>query len=99
LENITGPAAQGNKMRPCEADTHVFIVRFWLEAREIAGRKRIWRGVIEHLASGKRRYLKEPREIVSFIEQYPEGGEFQRSPFQKSKKWLKAIWSRIYKKC
>jgi hypothetical protein len=99
LESIThGLGTQRNGMRSLETDTHTFVVRFWLEAREIAGKKRIWRGVIEHLASGNQRYLKEPSEIISFIEQYGEGKETQQSPVWGSREWLKAFWSRIYRK-
>lgn len=47
--------------------SHTFIARFWLELREIKGAKPIWRGVVEHISSGQRRYLKDLDEIKEFI--------------------------------
>lgn len=44
-----------------------FIVRVWLEHREIKDAPVAWRGSIEHVASGKTRYLKDLDEIVGFI--------------------------------
>ncbi len=47
-----------------EDHTHAFIVRFWLESREIQGP--IWRGLIEHV-HGEKRLLKDLDEIPEFI--------------------------------
>ena len=47
--------------------THSFIARFWIEPREIKDAKPIWRGVVEHVASGQRRYLENLDEIKAFI--------------------------------
>ena len=47
--------------------SHSFIARFWLEPREIKDAKPIWRGVVEHVASGQRRYLEDLDEIKAFI--------------------------------
>jgi hypothetical protein len=52
--------------------THAFIVRFWLEPREIKDAMPIWRGMIKHVPSGRRRYLKKFDEIVPFIESHLE---------------------------
>lgn len=41
-----------------EDNTHVFIVRIWLEPRDIEGAPSECRGEIEHVPSGQRRYLK-----------------------------------------
>jgi hypothetical protein len=56
-----------------EDSSHAFIVRFWLEPRELENAGPIWRGVIEHVASGHRRYLKNLDEINTFIESYLPG--------------------------
>jgi hypothetical protein len=85
-------------MMSFETETQVFVVRFWLETREIEGKKRIWRGVIEHLASGNRRYVKKPQEIISFLEQYRGKLETQQSPVQRASERLKSCWSRFFKK-
>jgi hypothetical protein len=47
--------------------SHTFIARFWLEPREIKDAKPIWRGVVEHVASGQRRYLEDLDEVKAFI--------------------------------
>lgn len=50
--------------------THVFIVRIWSEPREIKYAPPEWRGVIEHVASGDRQYLKNLNEILEFVTPY-----------------------------
>lgn len=57
-------------MNSFKADPHVFIVRIWYERREIADAKPEWRGVIEHVPSGERRYLKDLEAISAFIAPY-----------------------------
>jgi hypothetical protein len=52
---------------------HVFIVRFWQERREIEQAPPEGRGMIEHVISGERRYLKNLDEMTEFILQYVEG--------------------------
>lgn len=47
-----------------------FIVRVWLEQREIAGAPAAWRGSIEHVASGKVRYITNLDEIKHFIDPF-----------------------------
>jgi hypothetical protein len=48
----------------------VFIVRIWCEPREIEGAPPLWRGVIEHMPSGERRYVQSLQEIVDLIALY-----------------------------
>ena len=55
---------------PDQDTSHTFIARFWLERREIKGAKPIWRGVVEHVSSGKRRYLEDLDEIKVFISEH-----------------------------
>ena len=64
---------QFKKMNINEDNTHAFIVRFWLEPRELENARPIWRGVIEHVASGRRFFLKSLDEITAFIESYLPG--------------------------
>ena len=62
-----------------EDHSHAFIVRFWLEHREIQSAKPVWRGVIEHVPSGRLLVLKDLDEITAFIESYmPEAAGFSR---------------------
>ena len=94
----TAPNAQGSEKRSCQTDTHVFVIRFWLEAREIEGKQQIWRGVIEHVASRERRFLKKPEEVVSFLKQYQGEFEVQQSAVENSREYLKDWWSKIFRK-
>ena len=48
------------------------IVRVWLEYREIEGAPAAWRGSIEHVASGKVKYLTALDEITRFIRPFLE---------------------------
>jgi hypothetical protein len=56
-----------------EDHTHAFIVRLWLEPREIQGEKPLWRGVIEHVPTGRRLSLKNLDMTTAFIESYLPG--------------------------
>ena len=67
------PAMQPDGMVNQIPDTsHTFIARFWLESREIKDAKPIWRGVVEHVASGQRRYLQDLDEIKAFVASHLE---------------------------
>ncbi len=48
----------------------MFIVRIWREARESEGDPPEWRGSIEHVKTGERRYVKQLDEVVGFIAGY-----------------------------
>jgi hypothetical protein len=48
-------------------NTQVFILRVWRETREIEGAAPEWRGVIEHVPSGERRYFKNLDELVDLM--------------------------------
>jgi hypothetical protein len=56
-----------------EDSTQVFIVRVWLEPREIHDAPVAWRGVIEHVPGGERRYVLDlddiPANIAPFLEE------------------------------
>lgn len=49
-----------------------FIVRVWLEQREIEDAPVEWRGSIEHVASGRLKYLTNLDEIKRFINPFLE---------------------------
>jgi len=51
-----------------EHKTQVFIVRIWCEPREIEGAHGEWRGYLEHVHSGERRYVKSLQEITAVID-------------------------------
>jgi hypothetical protein len=56
-----------------EDQTHAFVVRFWLERRETKGEESFWRGVIEHVLSGRKKYLKKFDEVSDFISAHLKG--------------------------
>ena len=50
-----------------EDGTQVFIVRIWLETRDITDAPVQWRGVVEHVPTGERRYFTDLRDIKAFV--------------------------------
>ncbi len=60
-------------MNPPEDSMCVFIVRLWLEAREIPDADPEWRGTVEHVPSGHRVYVKCLDEITGFISRCASG--------------------------
>ena len=85
-------------MKSFEENTHAFVVRVWLEPRELEGAQPEWRGVIEHVPSGERLYIKDLEEVVSFIGSYlPSTKEERRKPrlAQEWFGWVKA-WTKRY---
>ena len=78
-------------MKSIEDDAHSFIVRVRLEPRELEGAVSEWRGMIEHVESGERRYLKDLDEITSFIAGYLRKMGVKCSGAGKSRKWIK-LW-------
>lgn len=49
-----------------------YIVRVWLERREVTDASPEWRGSIEHVASGRTRYLTDLDDIARFIRPFLE---------------------------
>ena len=74
-----------------EANTHVFIVRVWLEPRDNKVATPEWRGVIEHVPNGKRRYFKDAALITDFIEPYLEQMGIRVSLSRRLRRWVKKI--------
>lgn len=54
-------------MASSNKDSYTFILRFWHEPRILKDAEPIWRGVIEQVPTGQRRYVKDLDEIVLFI--------------------------------
>ena len=51
---------------------HAFIVRIWMETRELRDAEPIWRGVIEHVGSGARVYFDQLEQIAVHVMPYLE---------------------------
>jgi hypothetical protein len=77
-----------------EDNTQVFIVRVWLERREMEGAKVEWRGVIEHVPSGERRYLRDLEDILAFIVPYLGGVGVKFDLCWRMRQWLRR-WKRL----
>ena len=57
-------------MTSFENTAHSFIIRIWIEPREIENAPIKSRGVIEHITSGKRMYFTCLDDINAFISPY-----------------------------
>ena len=55
-----------------EDNTTSYIVRVWLEHRDIEDAPVTWRGTIEHVANGRVKYLTDLGEIARFIQPFLE---------------------------
>jgi hypothetical protein len=75
-------------MTSFEDNTHVFIVRVWLERREIEDASAVWRGMIEHVPSRERRHFKGLDEMVDFVAPYLERMGVRFGTGWRVKKWL-----------
>jgi hypothetical protein len=48
-------------------DTHSFILRIWHEGKDRTGQVTAWRGFIEHVGAGERRYFVDLCEVGRYI--------------------------------
>lgn len=53
-----------------ESEAHSFLVRLWRENRDDPSETAEWRGWIEHVQSGERRYFQEPQTVTKIISAY-----------------------------
>lgn len=53
--------------------THTFIVRLWRESREGADAARRWRGSVEAVPSGERRFVDNLAQILEVIGAFLNG--------------------------
>ena len=83
-------------MTPSEEDTQVFIVRVWREPREIVGAEQPWRGVIEHVGSGRQRSIKALNEITTFMSTYLQGVAHEFAATSRPRQWLNPLRRMIH---
>ena len=57
-------------MRSAKDTTRAFIVRIWVEPREIMDAEPKWRGVIEQVEDGKRVYFDRLDKMRSYFDEY-----------------------------
>jgi hypothetical protein len=81
-------------MTSFEKHTHVFILRVWRESREVEGSAPEWRGMIEHVPSGERRYVQSLDSISAFILPYLIGMGVRLEIRWRVRQWLN--WWRLY---
>lgn len=67
-------------------NSHVFVIRAWLEPREIPGRSPEWRFSVEHIESGDRRYVLNVSSVVGFMERHLSGARWADSWWQRLKR-------------
>lgn len=50
-----------------ENTSRSFVVRIWIEPREIASKNYEWRGMIQDVITDERKYFKEFDEMIAFV--------------------------------
>jgi hypothetical protein len=65
------PGSLGGTPPTIETNTHVFIVKLWLDEIDAMGQA-FWRGHITHVPSGARRYFDNLTSIESILGPYLE---------------------------
>ena len=60
----------GGCLKSFDEYSQAFVIRFWLEPREIEDAPPVLRGMIEHVASGNRHYVQNLGEVEVFIASY-----------------------------
>ena len=74
-----------------EEKTQVFILRFWLEPREIEGAQQFWRGMIEYVPTGERRYFHRIDEIPKIIIPFLKISDMNLDQPKSLRQWLKQV--------
>jgi hypothetical protein len=59
---------------------HAFVVKLWLERREIADAAPEWRGRIDHIQSESRHYFRDLSSILPFIQEFLERAPLEQPP-------------------
>jgi len=84
-------------MRALKEKTHTFILRVWLEPREIDGAADEWRGLVRHVGSGRQRYLNNLNQIIAFIIPYLKKMGIKVSKSEAKRKG-RALWKLAFLK-
>lgn len=72
-----------------EENSQAFIVRIWSEPREIEHARPEWRGMVEHIPSGQRCYIKSLYELAAFIASYLAPMGVKLEGYWRLRQWLK----------
>ncbi len=69
----------------------MFVVRIWCEPREIDEVPPKWRGLIEHVLTGERRYVDDLDELGAFISTYLSEMGVEFGMRWRVKQWLNRL--------
>ncbi len=75
-------------MNHVDDDAHSFIVRIWLEPRELEGAAPKWRGVIKDVATDDQRHFTDLIDIELFISKYLEAMGVKSGKVGRLRQWL-----------
>lgn len=70
-----------------ESKVHSFIVKLLMDEDETGQTK--WHGYVTHVPDGARRYVRDLRDIVNFIESYLADGVAGKPKVAQRPRWLK----------
>ena len=79
-------------MASIQEKDQTFIVRLWIEPDGGDNTVSQWRGVIENVQNGNRRYLRDLDQITAFIAPYLERMGVAISSPRKWRKWFLRWW-------
>jgi hypothetical protein len=88
------PAGNGD-MDLLECNTHSFIFKMWLEESAAEAGRATWRGHITHVLSGERSYVKELRDVTTFVRPYLERMGIRLHAIEHFRDWLGQVRARL----
>lgn len=88
MSDLEEPAAIDASDAPLQS----FIVRIWVETSAQPGFCAQWRGSVQHVNSGDKRYVDDMEEIVAFFESHLAQHDIQRKPAERA--WWRKLLRR-----
>lgn len=86
---MSGSTEVGNSADENEPIAHSFIVKIWVEPETPDTEFLKWHGLITHVLSNKRKYLRELNDILAFIRMYVPEVVVEPRLWGRIKRWLK----------
>ena len=71
-----------------EAHTHSFVIKLWLEETADEAERSVWRGHIDHVPSGKRRYIANLEDVPLFMMPYLQEMQVETGLCWRMRNWL-----------
>jgi hypothetical protein len=66
-------------LNPLDSQSHVFVLKVWLEEPATASQPALWRGQITHAITGDRCYFQSLQPMLDFLLRYLNQWESDRS--------------------